>query len=88
MGYTPTRCIIRWWNPTTNTLNLATGAKFNELNFLNTQGNIAPGCLLHSHPTTINPDSLPNELVDTTDHPFLNHHQKKFPSSYPLLVQN
>ena len=83
MGYTPTRCIIRWWNPSTNTLNLATGAKFNELNFNGVNGNIAPGCLLHSTPTTIDINSLPEEMVDTIDHPFFESPPEQISISLP-----
>ena len=83
MGYTPTRCVIKWWNPETNTINLSTGAKFNELKFLDKDGKLAPGCALHSNIENINIDDIPEEKVDTTDHPFFDSPPEKIMVTLP-----
>lgn len=70
MGYTPTRSILRWWNPKSNKITLATGAKFNELNYLSPSNQQVPGCDLHNEIHKIKHEDLPHETVDTTDHPF------------------
>lgn len=55
MGYTSTRCIIRWWNPQTNKLSFTTAAKFNEVNFLSYKGKPSPGSLLQQNkPVDVN----------------------------------
>lgn len=85
MVYTTTRCIIRWWNPATNLLSLATGVRFNEVNFQDTDGNIAPGCLLHATSDKINIEQLPQEMVDTPSHPFLDSPPRKITITLPPL---
>ena len=70
MGYTSTRVIIRWWNPSSNKTLTATSVKFNETNFNDADDKPNPVCLMQQKKNIIVED-LPDEFIDVCDHPVL-----------------
>jgi hypothetical protein len=72
MGFTKSRSLIRWLDPTTNTVKHTTSARFDELKTTipNTTVN-TPGTLLLDDSQPV-PHILPLEItIDLTNHPFL-----------------
>jgi hypothetical protein len=70
LGFTKSRLIVRWYDPTTQTVKHASAVRFDEFNTrLHPTDNLSPGALIlmESEPTL--PTS--NECVDLADHPHL-----------------
>ena len=86
MGYTNTRDIIRWWNPTTNKIGHDLSVIFDEENFVNTDTETPPGCLKkyikESYPF-LSSEGLKYESISTTDNPFISSDPKEYTITLP-----
>jgi hypothetical protein len=70
LGFTKSRLIIRYWDPSTSTVKHAHAVRFDELNTrLNENDPLSPGALILSGTET--PTIETSTTVDITDHPHL-----------------
>jgi hypothetical protein len=71
MGFTKSRSLIRWLDPSTNTIKHTTAARFDEhYTLLPSKNTLSPGSTL-LHNNTPDQLSLPETIIDITDHPQL-----------------
>jgi hypothetical protein len=72
MGFTKSRLLIHWLDPTTTTVKLACAVYFDEYNTpTSTNDHISPGSILLHDPSSTNLPSTPDYTIDISDHPYL-----------------
>jgi hypothetical protein len=73
MGFTKSRLLIHWLDPTTNTVKLACAVHFDEYNTpTSSTDHISPGSILLRDPSISNLPSTPDYTIDISNRPYLN----------------
>jgi hypothetical protein len=72
MGFTKSRLLVRWLDPTTNTVKLTCAVHFDEYNTpTSTTDHISPGSILLRDQSSTDLPSTPDYTIDISDHPYL-----------------